>query len=182
MIVRLPDTIEPFHLADKRGSLKGHIPLNTLERMADLLYTDSGFVSIELFFGRSGNLANIEGTIKAVLELKCQNCLKSVEWMVDDNIKLGIVTTIEQADKLPEDFEPLLLEEESILLKDIVEDELLLILPAFPKHQHKCLVPDKSNNDNVNSSVKDHKSSPENPFSILVNLKTLENTNGSTKK
>jgi uncharacterized protein len=102
--------------------------------------------------------------------------------MVDDNIKLGIVTTIEQADKLPEDFEPLLLEEESILLKDIVEDELLLILPAFPKHQHKCLVPDKSNNDNVNSSVKDHKSSPENPFSILVNLKTLENTNGSTKK
>lgn len=181
MIVRLPDTIDPLHLADKRGAIKGHIPINKLDRIADLLFNDTGYVSVELFFDRSGSLAKIEGKIQAVLELRCQNCLQSVEWTVDSDVKLGIVTSIEQANKLPEEFEPLLVEEENILLKDIVEDELLLNLPIFPKHQHNCFVPDL-NNENVTTLSTDQKSSKENPFSILVNLKKLENYNGSTKK
>jgi uncharacterized protein len=166
---RLPEYIDPLHLADKRGALKGQIPLKSLDRLAEMLTDDTGMVAVDLFLGREGRLAKIEGRIQAVLALKCQNCLEAVEWPIDCIIKLGIVTSMDQANRLPEEYEPLLVEDEKILLKNIIEDEILLVLPAFPKHQHRCFKPTHGNN-NTNSLTNDEPSSP-NPFSILAKLK-----------
>ncbi len=175
MLARLPEYIDPLHLADKRGVLKGQIPLHNLKRLADLLSDDSGSVAIELFFQREGRLATIDGRLEAVLQLRCQNCLEALEWPVNSEVKLGIVTSIEQADKLPEEFEPLMLEGKTILLKDIVEEEVLLALPAFPKHQHACFETSHFEKDiptnKAESFVDEKPSSRENPFSILANLK-----------
>ncbi len=170
MLDRLPEYIDPVHLADKRGELKGQIPLKNLDRLAKMLINDTGMVAVDLFFGREGRLAKVEGHIKAVLELECQNCLEAVDWPIDCTIKLGIVTSMDQANRLPEDYEPLMVEEEKILLKNIIEDEILLILPAFPKHQHACFV-QKIDNNSVDPLVNDEQSSAENPFSILAKLK-----------
>lgn len=170
MLDRLPEYIDPLHLADKRGALKGRVPLKSLDRLADMLQDDDGMVVVELFFGREGRLAVIEGYIETVLALKCQNCLGAVEWPVNSPIKLGIVTSIDQANKLSEEYEPLLVEEGNILLKNIIEDELLLILPAFPKHQERCFVSSLSNNKAA-SLLDGDSSLPKNPFSILANLK-----------
>ena len=170
MLDRLPEYIDPLHLADKRGALKGQIPLRSLDRLARMLVNDEGAVNVDLFFGREGRLAKIEGHIKTVLQLECQNCLGAVTWPVDCAIKLGIVSSMGQANRLPEDYEPLMVEEEKIPLKNIIEDEILLILPAFPKHQHDCFVP-KFENNSIDKLVNDETSSPENPFSILAKLK-----------
>jgi uncharacterized protein len=170
MLTRLPEYIDPLHLADKRGELKGQIPVSSLDRLADLLFDDAGVVTVDLFFGREGRLAKIEGQIEAVLELECQNCLQAVQWPVKSSIKLGIVTSIDQADRLPEDYDPLLVGEGKMPLKNIVEDELLLILPAFPRHEHDCLA-QKSNNNKVDLLIKEQQSPPENPFSILAKFK-----------
>ncbi len=171
MLARLPEYIDPLHLADKRGELKGQIPVSSLDRLADLLFNETGAVTVDLFFGREGRLAKIEGYMEAVLELECQNCLQAVQWPVKHTVKLGIVTSIDQADRLPEDYEPLLVAEGKIPLKNIVEDELLLILPAFPKHSYNCLA-DKSLNNKEADSVLDEQQSPtKNPFSILAKFK-----------
>lgn len=170
MLARLPEYIDPLHLADKRGELKGEIPISRLDRLADILFSDAGMVTVELFFGREGRLAKVEGHIAAVLELECQNCLQAIQWPVNNAVKLGIVTSLDQADRLPEDYEPLLIDEEKILLKNIVEDELLLILPTFPKHQHQCFAQNRDN-EKVSFSQNEQQSSPENPFSILAKLK-----------
>ena len=50
MLDRLPEYIDPVHLADKRGALKGQIPLSSLDRLAEFLADDKGAVSIDLFF------------------------------------------------------------------------------------------------------------------------------------
>jgi len=171
MLDRLPEYIDPLHLADKRGALKGQISLNSLDRLADILHSVEGTIAVELFFGREGRLATIEGQIEAVLALKCQNCFEAVEWSVSSSVKLGIVASIDQANKLSEEYEPLLLEEGNILLKDIIEDELLLILPAFPKHQNRCFVSSLNNNSKADSLLNSDTSLPKNPFSILANLK-----------
>ena len=170
MLDRLPEYIDPLHFADKRGELKGQIPLSSMDRLAGLLANDIGAVTVALFFGREGRLAKIEGQIEAVLELVCQNCLEAMEWPVSSTIKLGIVTSIDQADRLPEDYEPLLVEEGKILLKTLVEDELLLSIPAFPRHQHECFH-SKLNNEAVDSLAHNEQSTSENPFSILAKLK-----------
>jgi uncharacterized protein len=170
MLNRLPEIIEPLHLADKRGELKGEIAVSSLKRIADLLYSDKGSVSVELFFGREGRLATIEGRIQTVLQLECQNCLQALEWSVDSAVKLGIVGTIEQANLLGESFEPLLVEGETMRLSDLIEDELLLCLPSYPKHQHSCLA-EQSGNNNTQLAEPAPKPASENPFSILATLK-----------
>ena len=170
MLDRLPEYIDPLHLADKRGTLKGQIPLSSLDRLAKMLVNDSGTISVDLFFGREGRLAKVEGRIETVLELECQNCLQTVKWPIDCVIKLGIVSSIDQANRLPEDYEPLMVEEGKILLKNIIEDEILLILPAFPRHQYTCFAPNFDNNS-LDTLVNDKQSFPENPFSILAKLK-----------
>jgi uncharacterized protein len=80
------------------------------------------------------------------------------------------VSSIDQANRLPEDFEPLLVEGDTIPLTDLIEDELLLSLPTYPKHQHSCFA---ANSDKIKTttSVPDSSSLPENPFSILATLK-----------
>lgn len=170
MLARLPEYIDPLHLADKRGALKGQIPVSSLDRLAGLLFDDTGAVTVDLFFGREGRLAKIEGHMEAVLELECQNCLQAVQWPVKHTVKLGIVTSIDQADRLPEDYEPLLVVEGKMPLKNIVEDELLLILPAFPKHSHNCLA-DKSGNKEADFALNEPQSLTKNPFSILAKFK-----------
>ena len=170
MLARLPQYIDPLHLADKRGELKGQIPVSSLDRLADILFNDTGAVTVDLFFGREGRLAKIEGQIEAVLELKCQLCLQAVQWPVKNTIKLGIITSIEQADRLPEDYEPLLVDEGKILLKNIIEDELLLILPTFPRHPHLCLTHKLINNE-VDVPLNEQQSPTKNPFSILAKFK-----------
>ncbi len=170
MLDRLPQYIDPLLLADKRGSIKGQITIKNFDRLADILHDDAGTVAVDLFFGRAGRLAFCEGDIQAVLALKCQNCLGSVPWPISSSVKLGIIGSIDQADKLPEDYEPLLINEEGhVLLKDLIEDELLLLLPSFPKHEQCCFL---SNTDSSKpDDLTDNSPLSTNPFSILANFK-----------
>lgn len=171
MSARLPEFIDPLYLADKNAAIKGQMPLDALDRLAEKLFDGTGALSIELFFYRDGRIPVIEGRLQAKLNLKCQNCLASLAWSIDTEIKLGVVTTIEQADRLPEDYEPLMYEGDNILLKDIVEDELLLALPIFPKHDHVCFDAGIQTDKIAIPEDDGQPSSRKNPFSILANLK-----------
>lgn len=181
MFDRLPKYIDPFHLADKRSVVKGVLPLNGMSRLAEFLRDDSGQVAIDLFFGRVGRLAVIEGNIETTLQLICQNCLQAVDFPIDSLIKLGIVGSLDEADRLPENVEPLLLEEENLLLTDIVEDELLLIIPQYPKHAFDCLQPIANRLSEI-SATDSNRSHRDNPFSILTHFNLSETPHGSTKK
>jgi len=172
MVERLPEYIDPLYLADKNAELKGQLFLSELDRLADLLYSDTGTVAVELRFAREGRLATLQGLISAELELKCQNCLQLLAWPLQSSFRLGLVNSMAQADRLPEDCEPLLVVEgQKIPLKDIVEDELLLALPSFPKHQHPCYAAEHLLDKNTLPLADKQPDSTENPFSILTQIK-----------
>jgi uncharacterized protein len=170
MSQRLPKIIDPLHLADKRGTLKGCVAVSGLSRLDDVLADKVGEVAVALAFSHEGRYAQVEGTLQVELRLCCQNCLQPVKWPINHTIKLGIVKTIEQADRLPDGIEPLLLEGDSVLLQDLIEDELLLLLPTYPKHTHDCLGVEQSSSTSHKPS--NGQSRRDNPFSILANLKT----------
>lgn len=176
---RLPLAIDPLHLADKRSVLKGALLLKDFGRLGELLFDTDGDVAVELFFSREGRLAKIEGKIETHLRLICQNCLQAVDWPVQADVRLGIVSSLEQIERLPEGFEPLLVEAEKMLLLDIVEDELLLNLPQYPKHTEPCRARDAGD---LPEQARAGKPRQDNPFAILTQLKNLESTHGSTKK
>lgn len=182
MLTRLPNLIDPLLLADRNASVEGDLPLSICDRLAELLFDNTGYVEVMLHFARNGRLAIIEGHVSAVLALKCQRCLEAVEWPVSSDIKLGIVSSLDQANSLPDGYDPLLiLEEGKIPLKDIIEDELLLSLPSIPKHESNCMPPNMSKNEPV-TLPKIAQLPTETPFSILADLKNLEAYNGSTKE
>lgn len=181
MLARLPKYIDPLHLADKRSELKGELSLKDFGRLGDMLSDTNGNVAIDLFFSREGRLAKIEGKIETHLQLVCQNCLKALDWPVQAEVHLGIVNSLEQVDRLPPDFEPLFIEEEKILLQNIIEDELLLNLPQYPKHPEPCTIEDTGSRTPGQAEA-DRQKKQDNPFSILTHLKNLESPHGSTKK
>lgn len=170
MLDRLPESIDPIQFADKQGVLKGRIAVNTLNRLADMLADDSGWLSVELF-SRQGRLPIIEGQLEGMLQIACQNCLDAVEWPISHTVKLGIVASAEQAERLPEDLEPLLVSGEKILVKDMIEDEILLLLPTYPKHGQPCSIKIKTIGLQAEARQTTPKPNRENPFSILANLK-----------
>jgi uncharacterized protein len=179
MVDSLPKFIDPVALADKNARLTGSLSIVGFERLAEFLFHREGHAVIDLVFLRTDGRPKIEGQIDAVLQLKCQRCLESLEWSVHSDVHLGVVQSLNQADKLSQGFEPLMLDPlNKMVLADIVEDELLLNLPAIPKHSHVCLMLD---NVNPITTVK-HYPARENAFSKLAVLKQPENSNGSTKK
>ncbi|MEQ1638397.1 MAG: YceD family protein [Methylococcales bacterium] len=175
MLDRLPEIIDPLVFAERRIELKGTLKLNTFTRLEGLLLDASGCVVIELLFNKQGRHAFIDGFASATLTMQCQNCLDAVDVPVNATIKLGLVTALEQADRLPEGYEPLLIDEEKMLLREIVEDELLLALPPFPKHQHNCVKFENRSEErssDLSAALKaDDQTKPKNPFAVLAKLK-----------
>jgi len=101
--------------------------------------------------------------------LACQSCLQPLSWPIDIGFKLGIVASLAEADRLEIDCEPLLFNGEKIFLKSIIEDEILLALPDYPKHGYECIASGKSVNSNF--ALQDNPAKTENPFAVLAKLK-----------
>ncbi|RLA19529.1 MAG: metal-binding protein [Gammaproteobacteria bacterium] len=165
MSSHLPEYVAPLSLAEKGCLIKGEYPLASLARLQGMLACYEGNVRFDLNFERKGRMRVITGSVLADLGLDCQVCMEAIDLSVDRKVSLSVVTSIEQAERLPEEYEALLLEsvEETVVLMDIVEDELLLALPDVAKHG------DCSNGENINEEAEREESV--NPFSVLANLK-----------
>jgi len=165
MVEHLPERIDPLALAEKHRQFKGSLPLSQLVRLQDVLLNPEGEVRFDLRFGKEGKIAMVTGNVMAELELQCQCCLGPIAWPVSSRVKLAVVHSIDEADLLPESYEPLLLEEETILLVDILQEELLLSIPSIPQHgECDASAPKKL------AQKPDTPKRP-NPFAVLANLK-----------
>jgi len=167
MLDRLPIFIDPVKFSERRKKLSGTIEIRELARLSDMLLDNTGKIEVEFSFDKEGKLATIRGDIKVNLKLECQSCLKSIDWPVKHHFKLGVVLSLEQANDLSSDLEPLILDGGKVLVNELIEDELLLALPDFPRHENVCVeinktLPTEKNNDQIDSN---------NPFSILAKLK-----------
>ena len=165
---KLPDLIDPLLFAERRSILAGAIKIAALERLSGLVLTHDGDVEIDVLFAKQGKRVVVSGTIKALLELECQACLQALSWPIDLSFRLGVVSSLQEADQLENDCEPLLFDGEKVSLNALIEDEILLALPDYPKHGYDC-IPQHSSKDadfDDESQTKTH-----NPFSVLAKLK-----------
>ena len=142
MSENLPLQINPFLLVDRGETLSGKLPLARLKRLEELLCSVDGEVEVELHFGREAyGPCYIKGRLSATLVLTCQRCGEPVHYKVDLEPCLSPVTSDAQAARLADGYEPLVTDGESVVLVDMIEEELLLGLPMVPKHEPgKCKV------------------------------------------
>ena len=160
----LPTVVDPYKLADQDGVVEGILPLTTLERLHPLLLDSDATAEVCLRFGRDEeNRRVVSGTLSALVKVECQRCLEPMMYPVTSEFKLGLVLSDEQAAQLPRQLEPLLIEEREMDVWRVIEDELLLSLPAFPLHSESECVKAPV----VEPSPQEPVAAKENPFRVL---------------
>jgi len=167
----LPLRLDPLKAADRGWSLQGGIPLAGMERLAASLLDDSGSAECEFTFYRDMDRARkLRLKYRAELVLRCERCLGPLRERVEGETVLRLVDAeLETAD---EDGDVLPVGAEGVYLKDVLEDELLLMLPLIPRHAavEEC-EPDAVRWLQPDGDEGAIETQTENPFDILKNLK-----------
>lgn len=131
-----PALVNFWRLAEARRGYQGTWPLARLERLTPLLGAADGEVEFAVNFGTDdAGYAFADLEIKAELMLRCQRTLEIFGFPVDLAVRLGLIAVEEDADALPDGYEPLLARDEPSPLIDLIEDELILALPLIAKKQ-----------------------------------------------
>ncbi|QFY43618.1 metal-binding protein [Candidatus Methylospira mobilis] len=171
MVEILPELIDPVALADKGRSMAGVLPLSRFSRLDGLLASNQGEVHLDLSFFKDGRFRIVDAHIASELLLTCQCCLDILRLPVDVSVRLALVSSLDEAARLPDEFEPLLVEHEVMWPGDIAQDELLLSIPAIPRHED-CSLSWKGSNTSEKGNNTSEPVSPEreNPFAILSKL------------
>jgi uncharacterized protein len=167
MSQRLPDHLDPWRFADLGNRISGAFELETLPRLAACLVDTDGEVRFDLEFYRNGSRRPcLRGQVTALLYLECQRCLEKMELPVDSRISLAFVESLDEAERLPEDLDPQLVEEGRVSLRDLIEDELLLALPQVALHPEGTCAPYVAESgDRIGEEKR------ANPFAVLEQLK-----------
>lgn len=172
---RLPLEVDPIRLATRGEHLQGTIPLKQMKRLISALSSSEGEVFIDAEFSVDINqVVILAGEIKTDTQLICQRCMKEMDLPIALDFQLAFVRSEAEMERLPEGYEATLIDKTTMMLSDIIEDEILLALPPIPKH-----LDESCNSDNVEEGRDDQKIEPntenierENPFDILASLKT----------
>lgn len=176
----LPELIEPKKLAQEHRVLQGEIPIDQFTRAQGLFEPSSQ----NLWFSWSFSLDHLNQIfgqlqLKAQLKLKCQACYQDFDYSLEVMIPMQHVRTEVEAEAMPLEIQPLYLDAEGHCNPfEIIEDELILNIPEFPRHEKKdcSFYQNKAQYDTLPSGkdVNTHK-----PF---ANLKLLTKTQTSSTK
>lgn len=167
MSAGLPQQIDARRFAESGRHLKGEILLADCPRLEQAVEASEGPISVDLVFElQSGGRPVVQGRIQAKVILECQRCLEPATIALNCEVSIGVVLNEEQAELLPADLDPLIVEDE-LKLYELIEDELILALPIVPVHD-QCDLPAGAlpEEDQAMESTK-----RENPFAILASLK-----------
>ena len=172
---RLPLEVDPIRLAAREEHLQGTIPLKQMKRLISVLSSNEGEVVIDAEFSVDINrVVLLTGQIKTDAKLICQRCMGEMELPIALDFQLAFVRSEAEMERLPEGYEATLIENSTMMLSDIIEDEILLALPAIPKHlDDSCsseVVEGWSGEQENETNTEDVKR--DNPFDVLASLKT----------
>ncbi len=143
MSKRLPLRLDALRAAERGLYFEGAVPLRDMARLRELLVSDAGAADVTLAFHVAGSERyRLDCRIRAELPLRCQRCLDTVDWPLDLDLALGLVRSDAEMARLGHDREPVLIGADGELaIRELVEDELLLALPDFPRHADGCALP-----------------------------------------
>ena len=153
--------INNIKFAKDEGELSGKLDLSSLERVKEL-----DEYSGEIEYKLTGMLDELNRpTLKlfvcGIISASCQNCLQNMTVEINNQSRITIFYTEEELDSAlfsgeSQDVEDGVLAETEFDVMQLVEDEVLMLLPFAPKHE-ECL--GLSYHDDVAS-----------PFSQLKNI------------
>ena len=168
---RLPVFVNPLIYARRGMRVSGTLSLANMARLRERLLEPLADVEVEMAFGSEGKRCFVEGTVKGTIYIECQRCMNAMPMKIDHTFKLGLIESEAQIPELREDEEPLVVSDDEIAVADIVEDELLLLLPMVPMHpESECPAPPVETNA-ATDAEEDSEERADNPFAQLAAIK-----------
>jgi uncharacterized protein len=167
----LPDNLDPWRMVQARRMFQGELLLVQMPRLLGSLAESHGSVSYDVEFGADDfGIAYIDLKLDAGLPMVCQRTLQVFVQPVRVDQRLGLISDEAREASLPEGYEPLLVTNSQLQLKDVIEDELILALPLVALSPGAPLdqVP-------VTAEPGLDVDQPSNPFAVLGQLKKSRN-------
>lgn len=169
--VKLPLTVDPIKSAQRRLNYEGYYSQAQLVRLKDAVNQVLNNVEAELTFAIDPQkLVVMQGKATVDVMLECQRCGTPFPYHLSCTFNYSPVSNMDQADVLPEIYEPIELNDfGEIDLLGVIEDELLLSLPLVPMHEPEhCEV---SEDEQVFGELPEELAKKPNPFAVLASLK-----------
>lgn len=164
----LPDyLIDPWQLASQGSVLQGRLALTKMERLQMALSAHAEWATLDWHFSMINGQPVIRGSVAADITVQCQRCLQDMPFQAAGETWLCAVREGFDEEKLPQGFEPVIIEHQHIILSHLVEDELILLLPFAPMHE---VCPENPYHLEINEETKETPQKP-NPFAVLAHLK-----------
>jgi uncharacterized protein len=130
-----PDWIDTHRAAQGERVFAGTVPVTWLKRLEDLLDgpTNEDVLEFDLMVRKDGRghvrlLLRLSGAVP----LTCQRTLERFLLPIDAESDLTVVESESELATLPDDAEPKVCPEGRLQLIDLIEDEVLLLLPVVP--------------------------------------------------
>jgi DUF177 domain-containing protein len=111
------------------------IPLAELPRVAHELLGAEGEAKGKVRFSRQAGQAVADLEVGAQPEVVCQRCMQPMRWPVVVKSRIALVSDYNAADRVPEGMEVFLVEADSVSVRDLVDEEILLALPHVARHE-----------------------------------------------
>ncbi len=131
----VPEQVDAWRMVAARRSFSGRVPLSAFARLQGLLFDAQGeMAEFHLQFDTDPlRIPYVELRVSAELPLECQRNLKRFELPVRIVQRLGLIRDEADEAGLTAEYEALLVAEDGQLrLLDLIEDELVLAVPAVP--------------------------------------------------
>jgi uncharacterized protein len=130
--------IDPIRLAKVGLVIDASFKLATFPRLAEVLASTQGEAHATFTgFEDEAGQPFMRLHVKATLVVVCQRCVKPYELPVEHTLVFAPVKDEAAAMGLSEALEPMLMENGQVNLLELLEEELLLLVPPMPKHENE---------------------------------------------
>lgn len=124
--------IDAVVLAAQGGTVEREFSLAGFARLRDRLAGPDGRARARLAFGPADSVPAGELAVTADVSLVCQRCLQAMPYRLHSDSRLAFVMA--ESDRVPAGHDAIPGDPKRVDLETLVEDELLLALPAIARH------------------------------------------------
>ncbi len=167
--LKLPITINPTRSAQRRLVCEGVFKLSDMTRLLAECESRSEQVQVSVKFDvDERGLTVMSGSGSALVALTCQRCNEDFDHLLEVNFTFSPAKNEEAAEKIPSYYDVVELDENGeVNLRELVEEELILMIPLIPRHDLEDCSADA---DSVWGELPEELEKP-NPFDVLKQIK-----------
>jgi len=167
--LKLPITISPTRSAQRRLECEGVFKVSDMTRLLAVSEMRSEHVQVGVKFDvDERGLTVMSGTASALVALTCQRCNELFDDKLTVEFTFSPAKNEETAENIPSYYDVIELNEDGeVNLRELVEEELILMMPLIPRHDIENCSADA---DSVWGELPEELEKP-NPFDVLKQLK-----------